>query len=88
LAAYAVHHNMPVRNSVRASRLTKSGDLFVIATTSGDITATNVIIATGSYCDPKVPHIPPNIDNWFARTFVVRAVRRSAERADGRVSVR
>jgi putative flavoprotein involved in K+ transport len=24
---------------------------------------------------PKVTHIPPNIDTWFARTFVVRGVR-------------
>jgi putative flavoprotein involved in K+ transport len=134
LEAYAAHHNLPVRNSVRATGLTKSGDLFLIATTIGELTATNVIIATGSYCDPKVPsfaadldphivqlhsgayrnpsqlqpggvllvgggnsgadislevvqthptwlagpqvpHIPPNIDKWFARTFVVRGVR-------------
>ena len=134
LEAYAAHHNLPVHNSVRATRLTKSGDLFRIATTIGDLTATNVIIATGSYWDPKVPsfaddldphivqmhsgayrnpsqlqpggvllvgggnsgadlsldvvqthptwlagpkvpHIPPDIDKWFARTFVVRAVR-------------
>ncbi len=134
LEAYAVHHNLPVRNNVRATRLTKSGELFLIETTVGDLAATNVIIATGSYCDPKVPsfaddldphivqmhsgayrnpsqlqpggvllvgggnsgadlslevvqthptwlagpkvpHIPPDIDKWFARTFVVRAVR-------------
>ena len=134
LEAYVAFHELPVRNSVRATRLTKSGDLFVIATTIGDLTATNVIIATGSYRDPKVPlladdldphivqlhseayrnpsqlqpggvllvgggnsgadislevvqthptwlagpqvpHIPPNIDKWFARTVVVRAVR-------------
>jgi putative flavoprotein involved in K+ transport len=134
LEAYAVHHDLPVRNGVRADRLTKSGDLFLINTTIGELTATNVIIATGSYCDPKVPlfaadldphivqlhsgayrnpaqlqpggvllvgggnsgadisldvvpthptwlagpkvpHIPPNIDKWFARTIVVRAVR-------------
>jgi putative flavoprotein involved in K+ transport len=134
LEAYAAYHDLPVRNGVRATRLTKSGELFRIATTIGDFTATNVIIATGSYRDPKVPafaddldrhivqvhsaayrnpsqlqaggvllvgggnsgadisldvvpthptwlagpkvpHIPADIDNWFARTFVVRAVR-------------
>jgi putative flavoprotein involved in K+ transport len=134
LEAYATHHNLPVRNGVRATRLTRSGDQFVITTTIGEFTATNVIIATGSYGDPKVPsfadhldphivqlhssayrnpsqlqpggvllvgggnsgadisldvvqshptwlagpkvaHIPPDIDKWFARTFVVRLVR-------------
>jgi putative flavoprotein involved in K+ transport len=134
LEAYAAHHNLPVRNSARATGLSKSGDLFLVTTTSGEFTATNVIIATGSYCDPKVPlfadgldphivqlhsqayrnpsqlqpggvllvgggnsgadisldvvqtrptwlagpevpHIPPNIDKWFARMVVVRAVR-------------
>jgi putative flavoprotein involved in K+ transport len=134
LEAYATHHNLPVRNSVRVARLSKSGDLFQVASTAGDFIATNVIIATGSYGDPKVPsfaadldphivqlhsaayrnpsqlqpggvllvgggnsgadislelvqahrtwlagpkvpHIPPNIDKWFARTFVVRGVR-------------
>ncbi len=134
LDAYAAHHDLPVRSSVRATRLTKSGDEFLIATTVGDFTAPNVIIATGSYADPKVPsfaadldphivqlhssayrnpsqlqpggvllvgggnsgadislevvqthptwlagppvpHIPPDIDKWFARTVVVRGVR-------------
>lgn len=134
LEAYAAHHNVPVRNGVRATRLTRSGDLFLITTTIGDLTAANVIIATGSYCEPKVPafaddldphivqlhsaayrnpsqlraggvllvgggnsgadisldvvpthptwlagpkvaHIPPDIDKWFARTVVVRGVR-------------
>jgi putative flavoprotein involved in K+ transport len=134
LQAYAAHHNLPVRNSVRVIRLSKSGSRFVIETTTGDLTATNVIVATGSYGEPKVPsfaddldphivqlhssvyrnpsqlqpggvllvgggnsgadisldvvpshptwlagpkvpHIPPDIDKWFARTFVVRVVR-------------
>jgi putative flavoprotein involved in K+ transport len=134
LEAYAVHHDLPVRSGVRAIRLNKSGDLFLIDTTVGELAATHVIIATGSYgipkvpcfaddldphivqlhsvayrnpaqlqpggvllvgggnsgadisldvvqthptwlAGPKVPHIPPNIDKWFARTFVIRAVR-------------
>jgi putative flavoprotein involved in K+ transport len=134
LEAYAAHHELPVRNGVRAIRLTKFGDAFLIETTVGDLATTNVIITTGSYgnpkvpsfaddldphivqlhssayrnpsqlqsggvllvgggnsgadismdvvqihptwlAGPKVPHIPPDIDKWFARTFVVRAVR-------------
>jgi putative flavoprotein involved in K+ transport len=134
LEEYAAHHQLPLRNGVRAVRLTKSGELFLIDTTVGVLTARNVIVATGSYANPKVPaiaagldphivqlhsaayrnpaqlqpggvllvgggnsgadislevvrthptwlagpkvpHIPPDIDTWFARTFVVRAVR-------------
>ncbi len=134
LEAYAARHDLPVRNNVRVIRLSRSDDRFVIATTTGELTATNVVVATGSYGEPKVPafagdldphvvqlhssayrnpaqlqpggvlivgggnsgadisldvvpshptwvagpkvaHIPPDIDNWFARTFVVRGVR-------------
>jgi len=134
LEAYATQHELPVRNGVRATRLTEAGDLFRIETTKGDLTASNVVVATGSYGAPKVPgfagdldphvvqlhatayknpaqlqpggvllvgagnsgadisldvagahqtwlagpsvsHIPPDIDKWFARTFVVRGVR-------------
>ena len=134
LEAYAAHHSLQVRNNVRVTGLTKVGDRFVIATSTGEITATNVIIATGSYgqakvpsfadhldphivqlhssayrnpsqlqpggvllvgggnsgadiglevvqthstwlAGPKVSHIPPDIDGWFARTIVVRIVR-------------
>jgi len=134
LDAYAAHHSLPLRNSVRVTRLTKVDDLFLVTTTAGDISARNVIVATGSYGDAKVPsfadqldphivqvhssayrnpaqlqaggvllvgagnsgadisldvvqshptwlagpkvsHIPPDIDKWFARTIVVRGVR-------------
>jgi putative flavoprotein involved in K+ transport len=134
LQAYVTRLRLPVRNGVRVVRLSRDGELFRISTTAGDLTASNVVVATGSYGDPKVPtfaeqldphivqlhsatyknpsqlqpggvllvgggnsgadialdvtgahqtwlagpkvsHIPPDIDKWFARTFVVRAVR-------------
>lgn len=134
LESYVAQHQLPVRNGVRVLRLTRDSGQFLIETTAGDITASNVIVAVGSYGDPKVPafaseldphivqvhsaayknpselqpggvllvgagnsgadicfdvvdthptwlagpkvsHIPPNIDKWFARTFVVRLVR-------------
>ncbi|TAK70656.1 MAG: FAD-binding protein [Actinomycetota bacterium] len=134
LETYAAHHDLPVRNGVRVTRLRRSGDRFVVSTTTGDLTAANVVVATGSYATPAlpgfadqldphlvqvhsadyrnpsqlqaggvlvvgggnsgadislevvashptwlagptVPHIPPDIDGWFARTFVVRIVR-------------
>jgi len=134
LEAYAAHNELPVRNGVRVTRLTKEGEQFRIETSVGDLTAANVVVATGSYGEPRIPalaaeldphivqlhsatyknpaqlqpggvllvgggnsgadisldvagahatwlagpnvsHIPPDIDKWFARTFVVRGVR-------------
>jgi putative flavoprotein involved in K+ transport len=134
LEAYVAHHDLPVRNGVRVVRLSQEGDRFHVETTAGALTASNVVVATGSYGDPKVPafaseldphvvqlhssayrnpaqlqpggvllvgggnsgadisldvvgshatwlagpevpHIPPDIDTWFARIVVVRAVR-------------
>src|SRR4051794_29431019 len=43
LEAYATVQDLPVRHSIRATGLTKVGDQFVITTTSGDLTASNVI---------------------------------------------
>jgi putative flavoprotein involved in K+ transport len=134
LEAYVARHELPVRHGVRVERLTRDDDLFLVETTAGAMHASNVIVAAGSYGDPKtpafatdldphivqmhsaayknasqlqpggvllvgggnsgadicfevvethpswlvgpkVPHIPPDIDKWFARTFVVRLVR-------------
>ena len=62
LAAYVARHELPVRNSVRATRLTKDGDLFLVETPTGDIAASNVVVATGSYGDPKVPAFAGELD--------------------------
>jgi putative flavoprotein involved in K+ transport len=134
LERYAAHHELPVRHNVRVLRLSKSGEQFQISTTAGELTADNVIVASGSYGDakvpafarelddhvvqlhssayrnpgqlqpggvllvgagnsgadialdvvgrhptwlagPQVPHIPPDIDKFFARHVVVRGVR-------------
>ena len=53
LERYAEHHELPIRHDVRATRLSKNGDLFRIETSSGDLTASNVVVATGSYKDPN-----------------------------------
>ena len=91
LEAFAAHHDLPMRDEVRVMALTKSGDTFVITTADGELTASNVVVATGSYgadirlevvashptwpAGPKVAHIPPDLDTWFTRTVVVRVVR-------------
>jgi putative flavoprotein involved in K+ transport len=62
LAAYVTRHELPVRNAVHATRLTRDGDLFLIETTTGDIAASNVVVATGSYGDPKLPAFAGELD--------------------------
>jgi putative flavoprotein involved in K+ transport len=62
LEAYVAHHSLPVRHGVRAIRLTKSGGTFRVETTVGDITAANVIVASGSYGEPKVPSFAADLD--------------------------
>jgi putative flavoprotein involved in K+ transport len=44
------------------SRLSKDGELFRIETTAGDLTASNVIVATGSYGEPKTPAFAADLD--------------------------
>lgn len=134
LEAYVTRHELPVRNGVRVVRLTRRDHRFLVETTAGDLLASNVVVATGSYGDPKLPsfaneldehivqmhsldyrnpsqlqpggvllvgagnsgadiaidvvathetwlagpkvaHIPPDIDRWFGRMFVARAVK-------------
>jgi putative flavoprotein involved in K+ transport len=67
LEAYAAHHDLPVRNDVRVTALTKSGDRFVITTSNGVITASNVIVATGSYGAPKVPSFADDLDEHIVQ---------------------
>src|SRR6185312_4041952 len=62
LETYVVHHGLPVRNGIRAIRLSKPDDRFLIETTAGDLTASNVIVATGSYDEPKVPTFARTLD--------------------------
>jgi putative flavoprotein involved in K+ transport len=62
LSTYATVHDLPVRNNVRVARLSKSGELFRIETATGELTAANVIVATGSYGAPKTPAFAAQLD--------------------------
>jgi putative flavoprotein involved in K+ transport len=62
LERYAAHHDLPVRPGVRATRLSKDGELFRIETTAGEFTASNVVVATGSYGEARVPGFADELD--------------------------
>ena len=55
LRGYATAFELPVRLNTRVTRLTKTGDTFHADTSTGPITAGQVVIATGPFQTPVVP---------------------------------
>lgn len=62
LERYAAQHALPIRHGVRVTRLSKDGERFRIETDGGDITAGNVVVAAGSYGDPRIPAFARDLD--------------------------
>ena len=57
LRGYAAAFELPVRLNTRVTRLSKPGDTFVADTSTGTVTARQVIIATGPFQTPVIPRI-------------------------------
>ena len=55
LRGYAAAFELPVRLNIRVIQLTKTGDTFHADTSTGPITARQVVIATGPFQTPVVP---------------------------------
>jgi putative flavoprotein involved in K+ transport len=62
LESYAEHFALPVRTGVRVARLTRSGERFHVTTEAGDLIASNVIVASGSYGQAKTPALAASLD--------------------------
>jgi putative flavoprotein involved in K+ transport len=62
LESYAAHHQLPIRSGVRVTRLGSEDGHFVVQTDDEVITAANVIVASGSYGDPKLPEFAGQLD--------------------------
>jgi putative flavoprotein involved in K+ transport len=62
LESYAASFNLPIRGGVKADRLFKEGERFVV--TAGDLrfVADNVVVATGAYHSPRVPAFASKLD--------------------------
>ena len=58
LERYARHHGLEVRTGVRADRVERDGDRFVVATADGPVRARAVVVATGFDREPYVPPWP------------------------------
>ncbi|MEM8718087.1 MAG: MSMEG_0569 family flavin-dependent oxidoreductase [Cyanobacteria bacterium P01_G01_bin.39] len=61
---YAKSFDPPVQEDVEVFQVKKeqSGDLFELSTSLGDYTADRVVIATGSYHQPKIPRIAERLN--------------------------
>jgi putative flavoprotein involved in K+ transport len=57
LRGYAAAFELPVRLNTRVTRLSKTGDTFVADTSTGTVTARQVIIATGPFQMPVIPRM-------------------------------
>ena len=65
LRDYAAASELPVRLDTRVTRLTKTGDTFHAETSTGAISARQVVIATGPFQTPVIPtvarHLAPDV---------------------------
>jgi len=86
LEAYAEHFALPVRTGVRSERLARHGDGFVLTTSSGEIYADRVVIATGGYLDPYVPTFAAELDPDIRQLHSVQ-YRNPSQFADGEVLI-
>lgn len=55
LGAYAASFSAPIETGVDVTSVAREGDGFHVVTSTGDITAKNVVIATGAYPIPVIP---------------------------------
>jgi putative flavoprotein involved in K+ transport len=67
LSAYATAFELPVRLNTRVVRLHKEGEVFVADTSTGVITARQVVIATGPFQTPIIPGLADGLDQTVAQ---------------------
>ena len=62
LESYARGTSLPVRTSTRVTRLTRSGDAFLVETTRGTYEAVEVVVAMATYQVPVTPAFARQLD--------------------------
>lgn len=60
--AYQKKFDLPVRHNCKVLRVTKGARKFEVVTREGSLFADNVIVATGSYQQPRIPSFAGQID--------------------------
>ena len=73
LEAYVERFRLSVRTGVRVTRLSRSGDRYVVATGDGTFEADNVVVAMSGYQHPRVPafasELSPSITQMHSREY-------------------
>jgi putative flavoprotein involved in K+ transport len=62
LESYASGFDLPMRTGIRASRVARDGDRYVVTTGDARIEADHVIVASGAHQDPRVPAFSRELD--------------------------
>jgi putative flavoprotein involved in K+ transport len=62
LESYAERFDLPIRTGVKAQRVSREDDRFVVETTAGRLEADQVVVATGAFQTPKVPAFARELD--------------------------
>lgn len=62
LAAYAERHRLPVRLRTHVQSLRREGTGFLAVTSTGDVRAQQVVVASGPYTSPFVPAASADLD--------------------------
>lgn len=92
LAKYAERFALPVRCGVRVSSVAREGDRWLIATSDGEFSARQVVVASGANPAPFVPPLAAALDREASGGNVARQLhshdyRNPAQIADGEVLV-
>jgi putative flavoprotein involved in K+ transport len=75
LEQYAAHFRLPIRHDLTVTRLSRVDEGFLVETTSGDLLAEQVVVASGPYQKPWVPALATELNPDIAQLH-------SAEYAD------
>ena len=67
LEAYAFRFGFSVRNGVKVVRVSAEGDYYTIATQNEEISAYNVVIATGPFHHPRIPEFADKLDSHIVQ---------------------
>ncbi len=87
IESYAKRIDAPVKEGVAVTRLKQRlDDRFLLETTSGDMTADNVVLAVSGYHVPNVPRLAERIDTSITQIHS-SAYRNPAQLPDGEILV-
>jgi len=86
LEAYAERFQLPVETGVRVDRLSRRSETFEVSAGDRTYTATNVVVATGTYHTPRVPDFADRLDAGIVQLHS-SAYRNPSQLADGDVLV-